>query len=300
VDATILAPLGSFIAAVLLVLGLLSPKRSAKDQLQPYVVPKVAGPGREPFWRRVLKPVIRFVAAAAPADLQERLRSRLDMAGNPMSGGAFLTWQLAGMLLLPLAYVLLVLVPGGAFEGRQFMLGILLGCLGGYFPKYWLAKKIEKRQTTIQRALPDALDLITVSMEAGLSLDGALAKVVEKSPGPLSDEFQKTLHEIVLGTPRRQALRTLSHRTGVADLGTLVNAIVQADEMGVSMADLMRNQAEDARIKRRQRAEEEAHKAPVKMLFPLIMFILPSTIFVTAGPAALAIYHTFHSGTFLR
>lgn len=299
-DATIVAPLGSFIAATLLILGLLSPKRRAKDQLQPYVGPTVApNRGGQTLARRAMMPLVRFVAAKAPAGLQEGLRTRLDMAGNPMSSAAFLTWQLGGMLLLPVAYALLVAHSGAALEGRELVLAMLLGCGGGYFPKYRLAKKIQTRQRVIQRALPDALDLITVSMEAGLALDGALAKVVEKTKGPLSDEFQKTLREIVLGAPRRQAIRRLGARTGVRDLGTLVNAIVQADEMGVSMADIMRTQAEDARIKRRQRAEEEAHKAPVKMLFPLIVFILPSAMFVTAGPAALVIYHQFHNG-FLR
>jgi tight adherence protein C len=299
-DATILAPLGSFIAATLLVFGVLAPKRRAKDQLQPYVGPTVAsGRVRQTIWGRSVTPVLRFVEASTPAGLQEGIRARLDMAGNPMTSESFLTWQLTGMLLLPLAYILLVVRSGTVFEGRELLLAALLGCVGGYFPKYWLAKRIERRQRSIQRALPDALDLITVSMEAGLALDGALAKVVEKSHGPLSEEFQKTLHEIVLGAPRRQAIRRLGTRTGVRDLGTLVNAIVQADEMGVSMADIMRTQAEDARIRRRQRAEEEARKAPVKMLFPLIAFILPSAMFVTAGPAALVVYHTFHNG-FLR
>ena len=299
-DASILGPVGSFVAATLLVVGLLSPKRSARGQLQPYVGPRVNDLGRKPFGQRALQPVIRLVAAHMPAGLDEGVRARLEMAGNPMKSATFLTWQLAGMLLLPLAYLLLILSSAGGFESQQLLMAILLGCLGGYFPKYWLAKKIARRQFGIQRALPDALDLIVVSMEAGLSLDGALAKVVEKTRGPLPEEFQRTLREMMLGASRRDALRKLSRRTGVADLGTLVNAIAQADEMGVSMADIMRTQAEDARIKRRQRAEEAAHKAPVKMLFPLIMFILPSAMFVTAGPAALVIYHTFRNGTFLR
>lgn len=300
-DATILAPIGSFIAATMLILGLLAPRRRAKEQLRPYVASRlVAARTSRAAWRRTFDPALRFIEMNAPAGLQDGLRLRLEMAGSSIKSSTFLTWQVAGMLLLPLAYALLIAISGAGFSGRAILLLVLLGCLGGYFPKYWLAKKIERRQAALQRALPDALDLITVSMEAGLALDGALAKVVEKTRGPLTEEFQKTLQEIVLGTARRQALRKMGTRTGLASLATLVNAIVQADEMGVSMADLMRTQAEDARVKRRQRAEEEAHKAPVKMLFPLILFILPSAMFVTAGPAALVIYHQFHNPAFLR
>ncbi|MDE3076036.1 MAG: type II secretion system F family protein, partial [Chloroflexota bacterium] len=145
-------------------------------------------------------------------------------------------------------------------------------------------------------ALPDALDLIVVSMEAGLAFDGALAKVVEKTKGPLTEEFLKTLYEIQLGKQRREALRQLGARTGVKDLITFVNAVVQADQMGVSMAQVMRTQADEARLKRRQRAEERAHQAAVKMLFPLVLFILPSVLVVTVGPAALTIYTQFTHG----
>jgi tight adherence protein C len=138
--------------------------------------------------------------------------------------------------------------------------------------------------------LPGALDLITVCMEAGLSFDAGLAKVVEKTHGPLADEFAQVLQEMQLGKPRRAALRELAHRTEVRDLSSFVAAIVQADQLGMSLAPVMRAQADEVRTRRRQLAEEQAMKAPIKMLFPIVFCILPSTVLIMLGPAVVAMF----------
>ncbi|MBV8084815.1 MAG: type II secretion system F family protein, partial [Chloroflexi bacterium] len=231
-----------------------------------------------------------------PKQMQQRMEEALNKAGNPVSMNTYLALRGLGMFGLPLLYVLFALSLHASFGIVQIGMLLLFGYIGGFIPKRWVSAAAEKRQKAIERALPDALDLIVVSMEAGLALDGAIAKVVEKTTGPLKQEFQKTLHEIQLGKPRRDALRQLGHRTKVKQLIALVNAIVQADQMGVAMAQVMRTQADEARIKRRQRAEEKAHQAAVKMLFPLVLFILPCVMVVTVGPAAIEIYRQFASG----
>ncbi|MGH2520079.1 MAG: type II secretion system F family protein [Chloroflexota bacterium] len=202
------------------------------------------------------------------------------------------------MLGLPLIYLLLIHPRGQGFGLLDVAIALLAFSLAGHLPKRWVTHAGNKRRHAIELALPDTLDLLVVSMEAGLTLDGALAKVVEKTAGPLRDELRRTLHEIELGASRRDSLRRLGSRTGVKDLVSLINSIVQADQMGVSMAHVMRTQASEARLKRRQRAEERAHQAAVKMLFPLVVCILPSVMIVTVGPAALAIYAQFSKGLF--
>jgi tight adherence protein C len=137
--------------------------------------------------------------------------------------------------------------------------------------------------------MPDALDLITVCVEAGLGLDAALARVVEKSSGPLADELSQTLREVVMGRRRREALIDMAGRTGVEELITFINAIVQAEQLGVSVAQVLRVQAEQIRTRRRQRAELTAREAPIKMLFPLVLFIFPAFMVVILGPAVIRI-----------
>jgi tight adherence protein C len=213
-----------------------------------------------------------------------------------MSVNGYMAVRGLGMLGLPLLYLILSGSLHAGFGPIQLALVLVLGYLGAYLPKFWVSNRADKRRKAIERAVPDALDLIVVSMEAGLALDGAVAKVVEKTTGPLKEEFRQMLHEIQLGKSRREAFKELGSRTNVKDLITLVNAIVQADQMGVSMSQVMRTQADESRLKRRQRAEEKAHQAAVKMLFPLVLFILPSVMIVTVGPAALQIYRQFSAG----
>ena len=304
-NPVIVAPLASFLTVFLLIVALFTPRQNpAADKLKAYAYRQTQDSDAlsASFAERVIFPLLehlgRLAGSAAPKERQDRIRQALDEAGNPCSINAYMAVRTIATIGLPGIYLLLILGTHAQLAAGQIVVTLLLLVAGNYVPKRWLTSKGNARRKEIERALPDALDLIVVSMEAGLALDGAIAKVVEKTRGALKDELQRMLGEIHLGKPRREALRQLGARTKVKDLITLVNAIVQADQMGVSMAQVMRTQADEARLKRRQRAEEKAHQAAVKMLFPLVFFILPAVMIVTTGPAALTIYHEMAAGVF--
>ena len=165
-----------------------------------------------------------------------------------------------------------------------------VGMLIGFFvPDYWLTTRIKSRQKAILLAIPDVLDLLTISVKAGLGFDAALGKVVEKTEGPLTDEFRRALAEVRIGKPRRDALKEMVARTNVPALTNFIGAIVQAEQLGVAIANVLEVQSEQLRIERRQRAEEMAAKAPIKMLFPLVGCIFPSMFIVILGPAMILI-----------
>ncbi len=168
---------------------------------------------------------------------------------------------------------------------NQVLLTIVGFSLGIYIPTYWLKGQIAKRQKEIQRALPDALDMLTICVEAGLGFDGALQRVASNFENALGEEFSYVLHEMRIGVRRSEALRHLGNRTDVPDLASLIAILVQADRLGVPLSHVLKSQSQQMRMRRRQRAEEEAHKAPVKMLLPLSMFVLPATMLVVLGPA---------------
>ena len=161
--------------------------------------------------------------------------------------------------------------------------------LGFFVPDYWLSRRIKARQKAILLAIPDTLDLLTISVKAGLGFDAALGKVVEKTQGPLTDEFRRTLAEVRIGKARRDALREMVARTNVPALTNFISAIIQAEQLGVAIARVLEVQSEQLRIQRRQRAEEMAAKAPIKMLFPLVGCIFPSMFIVILGPAIILI-----------
>ena len=161
--------------------------------------------------------------------------------------------------------------------------------LGFFVPDYWLSRRIRARQKAILLAIPDTLDLLTISVKAGLGFDAALGKVVEKTQGPLTDEFRRTLAEVRIGKARRDALREMVARTNVPALTNFISAIIQAEQLGVAIARVLEVQSEQLRIQRRQRAEEMAAKAPIKMLFPLVGCIFPSMFIVILGPALILI-----------
>jgi tight adherence protein C len=179
-------------------------------------------------------------------------------------------------------------------SGKLGALGLVLlpvcALFGVLLPKIWLDNQVRYRQKVILKSLPDAFDLITTCVEAGLGLDAALARVAEKVAGPFGEELAIALREVSLGKLRRDALRELAERTGVPDLTSFINAVVQAETMGTSIAMVLRVQAEQMRTKRRQRAEQQAQQAPVKMMFPLILCIFPSLFIVILGPAGISIY----------
>jgi len=180
----------------------------------------------------------------------------------------------------------------GVFGG-DLIQGVLLGLVGlgiGYLaPEFWLGGRVKRRQKGILLQIPDALDLLTISVRAGLGFDAALGKVVEKMKGPLVDEFRRALAEVRVGKARREALRDIVPRTEVQPLTNFIGAIIQAEQLGVSISKVLQVQSEQLRIERRQRAEEQAAKAPIKMLFPLVGCIFPSLFVVILGPAIILI-----------
>ncbi len=180
--------------------------------------------------------------------------------------------------------------PSPFSEALLYAIGFAL--LGFYFPQLWLGSKIARRQKGIRKALPDALDLLTICVEAGLGFDAAMAKVSEKWETELSMAFARVIQEVQLGKLRREALRDMAERIGIPEMTSFVAAIIQSEQLGVSMAKVLHIQADQMRMKRRQLAEEEAHKAPLKMLIPMALLIFPSLMIVLMTPAALRLIHS--------
>ena len=179
---------------------------------------------------------------------------------------------------------------------QRLLFGLVGFGIGYLLPEFWLGNKIKARQKAILKMIPDTLDLLTISVRAGLGFDAALAKVVEKLSGPLTDEFRRALAEVRGGKARREALRDMVPRTRVAPLSNFIGAIIQAEQLGVSISKVLQVQSEQLRIERRQRAEEQAARAPIKMLFPLVGCIFPSLFIVILGPAMIAIIKTMGGG----
>jgi tight adherence protein C len=253
---------------------------------------------QRPFHERVIIPVMQAALAMlgkfSPEKTAEKARHNLQMAGNP---GNITPAMFAG-LRLSLAiglFVLFGIVTLTSMENRmQALMYTALGAGIGYIlPGIWLGQQIKKRKKSILKALPDALDLLTISVEAGLGFDVALQRVTEKWDDELSREFKRVISDMRLGRSRREGLRDMAERTDVEDVQTFVAAIIQADQLGVSMSKILRLQSDQMRVKRRQRAEEEAQKAPVKMLFPMVFLIFPALFVVILGPAVPRIVDAF-------
>ena len=244
----------------------------------------------KPFTDRAVKPILQgvagFVMRFAPRANLEGVRHRLDMAGNPNNWTPSDFIGVRGLAAIACAAIPFVLL---LFSGSPLIntIGFTLGgaVLGFMLPVLWLGQKIKARQKEIQMSMPDCLDTLTISVEAGLALDGGMAKVAEKMDNELSRAFGRVISEVRVGRPRRDALRDMAERAGVSDLTNFVTALVQAEQLGVSMTKILRIQSEQMRIKRRQRAEEEAHKAPVKISVVLVLLLLPGLFIVILGPA---------------
>jgi tight adherence protein C len=220
-----------------------------------------------------------------------RIRRLLVAAGQPLSPAAFLTMVVITGTLLPGAFFAIVWVvsDGSPAPGVYLLIPVFAGA-GALLSLLWLSRQARARQLAIWKSLPDAFDLMTTCVEAGLGLDASFRLVSEKLSGPVGEEYAEMLREIGLGKARRDALRDMAERTGVADLQTFAHAIVQAEELGTSLATVLRAQAKQLRTRRRQRAEEEARRAPAKMVFPLIFFILPSLFVVILGPVLIEVF----------
>jgi tight adherence protein C len=237
-----------------------------------------------PFFNRIGEMAQRFT----PQATLENARQRLEMAGNPM--------QMNPAFFLMLRFVFAILFGGLLFlifarTGRNWIQGlgisVLFMLIGFGFPNLWLSGRISSRQKSVFRAMPDALDLLTISVEAGLGFDAAMAKVHEKWINELALEFGRVIQEIRLGKLRRDALRDMADRLGVNEMTSFVAAVIQSEQLGVSMAKVLRIQSDQMRVRRRQMAEEEAHKAPIKMVFPIALLIFPSILIILLGPAAM-------------
>jgi tight adherence protein C len=233
--------------------------------------------------RRVARTVRQFT----PVGTIEKTQTRLSQAGNPHN----LTVQdflgLKGMMALGMAALAFFFFTFLLHVGfLKFVLGMAGALFAGFnLPTYWIKNKIKERQKAIQRYLPDAIDILAISVEAGQGFDGALETLSRRKQNELTQEFDRFRLEVQAGKGRKDAFRDLALRTGVEDLNAFVAAMIQADQLGEGIAQVLRAQAEELRIKRRQRAEERAHKAPIKMLFPLILLMFPSLFIVILGPA---------------
>lgn len=222
-----------------------------------------------------------------------RLQHRLDIAGNPERWNTDRLFAVKGMGLIGLAGLGLLI---GLHNATMAVPAIGIGGVAGFFmPDLLLYNTGIKRQQKIQRDLPDAMDMLTICVESGLGFDAAMARVARNSKGPVAAEFSRALQEIQIGKSRSQALRSLAGRTTVAELRAFTSALIQAGELGIPVADVLREQAGEMRLRRRQRAEEKAQQVPVKILFPLIGCLFPALFIIVIGPGALSIMHSlFH------
>lgn len=251
-----------------------------------------------PFADRVLAPLLGRAQGLGrrltPEDANVRIREKLELAGNP--GGWTVDRVMAGKVVGFAAFLLISLVLT-VLMGLSFAVA-LLACVGaslaGYMaPNMYLYQKAHDRAEQLQRELPDAIDLLTISVESGLGFDAAVAQVARNTEGPLSEEFARMLQEMQIGRSRSDALRSMGDRTGLPDLRTFVSAMVQADAFGIPVGQVLRVQSSEIRVKRRQWAEEMAQKVPVKILVPLIFCILPCLFIAVLGPAGISIMNSF-------
>ena len=297
----LVAAVAVFAAVLLFLLALQGGEPSVRARLE--TLRRQGGSGPVPsepqlsVVERVISPMtdlpIQLIRTLLPSSLVDGMRQKLIIAGEPMTLNAFLL--LRAILLGTFVFLPVLFIVAGVMKISLISILLLggLAALGLFLPQIWLQQRVGQRQKHIIKSLPDAFDLITTCVEAGLGLDSALSRVAEKVEGPFAEELSRTLHEVALGRMRRDALQELGERTGVPDLISFVNAVIQAERMGSSVGTVLRVQAEQLRIRRRQRAEAQAYKAPVKMIFPLVLCIFPTLFIVILGPAVITIIQDF-------
>lgn len=248
----------------------------------------------QPITDRIIFPLARFLGKIAikftPQNAIKSTRRKIELAGNPRGLDPNLFFSLRIFVALGIGGLLTFLMTIGMDAwgwGIKILIIAVFVVIGFYIPDLFLTSKIQRRQKEIHRSMPDALDLLTICVEAGLGFNGAMAKVYDKWDNELSDEFGRVLREIQLGKLRREALRDMTHRMDVPEMTSFVAAVIQSEQLGVSMAKVLRIQSDQMRVKRRQLAEEQAHKAPIKMLIPMAILIFPSICIVLMTPAFL-------------
>ncbi|MGD2206148.1 MAG: type II secretion system F family protein [Anaerolineae bacterium] len=286
-----------FMAILLIVLGIAAPRpadevaaRLEEVGGRPMTLEEIEL--AEPFSQRILVPMVQasaqFMERFTPLQTLEATRQKLELAGNPnnWSPTEFLGVRgLAALVLGALTFFLTMLAETQVPQRLLFTGAMTV--LGFFLPVVWLGSRIRRRQEEIVKTLPDALDLLTISVEAGLPFDGAMQRVADKWDNELSKGFHRVLTELRVGKTRPEALRDMANRMEVPDVTQFVAALIQADQLGISIAKVLRIQSEQMRIKRRQRAEEKAQQAPIKMLFPMTFLIFPTILIVILGPAIL-------------
>lgn len=248
----------------------------------------------QPLSERIVLPLARsfgeFVSKLTPQHVLQNTARKLELAGNPKGMEPAVFWATKFFLSLGVSGFILFIFSIGDIRWSlvvKILMIIVFIALGFYIPEMLLTSKIQRRQKEVLKSMPDALDLLTICVEAGLGFDGAMAKVYDKWQNELGRSFGRAGREIQLGKLRRDALRDMADRIDLPEMTSFVAAVVQSEQLGVSMARVLRIQADQMRIKRRQRAEEEAHKAPIKMLIPMALLIFPSICIVLMTPAFL-------------
>jgi tight adherence protein C len=287
-------------AVLLLTFGLTArpPKDAVQARLEQLVVqPKTLEEFelQQPFFDRVVRPVIkrlsRVGARGDQGGMIARTDAKLEKAGYPggLRGADWMGVKILATIVVAVLFFFLGLLIGKGSPALGFVFALVGAAIGFIAPEFWLGGRIKKRSMDMILQLPDALDLLTISVEAGLGFDAALAKVVEKMDGALVVEFRQALAEIRMGRTRREALRDIVSRADAQPVANFIGAIVQAEQLGVPIAKVLQIQSQQLRIERRQRAEEAAAKAPVKMLFPMVGCIFPTIFIVILGPAIVTV-----------
>lgn len=307
---SIFAALFAALSTMALVFGVVQSRRgrSVRNRMDAFVTTDFAHPESlaeielaEPFSKRVVFPVARRIATLftwmLPQNRLNTMRVRLATAGSPSNITPIEFLGIKGLMMFAItgtAILFGILTKYPVNFISLLMLGFLTFC-GFYLPEFWLSRRIKERQQEILNSLPDALDLLIITLDAGLSFENGIQEIISKWDDELSREFARVLRDIGMGTSRRQALNGLSERTGVPDVSSFVASLNQADELGVSIARVLKVQAEELRIRRRQRAQEKANQAPIKMMFPLVFLIFPALFAVLLGPAVPQLLQTFDS-----
>lgn len=253
----------------------------------------------QPFVERVIYPLLRqigeYSTRITPQKQLQDITRKLELSGKAgwIDAPMFFALHFVGAIVFFILALLLLTVSAVKQPLPTAILGSIgAAALGYFFPDLWLNQEIQRRQLEIRKAMPDALDLLTICVEAGLGFDAAMSNVAEKWENELSLSFARAIREIQLGKVRREALKSMSDRIDLAEMTSFVAAVIQSEQLGVSMAKVLRIQADQMRMRRRQYAEELAHQAPVKMLLPMIAFIFPSIFIVLLTPAAITISKT--------
>lgn len=293
------------VAVALVIIGLRNPQ-TVNDRLLQERLEEFSKTGEQidleklemsqPLTERVIYPLARKLGELTmkftPQNWLNTISRKLELSGSParMDPTMFLASQFITAVAFGGVMLFLMLFIIRTFPtGQVFLFTLVFTFIGFFMPQFQLSRKITNRQKSIRKAMPDALDLLTICVEAGLGFDAALAKVTEKWDTQLARSFQRVIQEIQLGKLRREALRDMADNIGITEMTSFVAAVIQSEQLGVSMAKVLRIQADQMRIRRRQLAEEEAHKAPVKMLIPLALLIFPSLLIVLFVPAVLTV-----------